>query len=498
MRPWPKHPVVYEINTWVWLHERSGAAGRPVSLATVPAEEWDALAKLGIDAVWLMGVWERSPAGLRIAMGNPGLLAEFRRALPDFTEADAVGSPYCVRRYVVDERLGGPGGLATARRALAERGLRLVLDFVPNHVAPDHPWVLEHPDHFVPGDDEALRRDPASFLQVAGRVIACGRDPFFPAWPDVLQLNAFAGGLRRDAASTVADIAAACDAVRCDMAMLVMNDVFARTWGERVGPSPATDYWPSVIEGVKRQHPGFRFIAEAYWDLEGALQGQGFDYCYDKRLYDRLEKGSPESVRLHLRADLDYQTRLVRFIENHDEARAAEAFAAEKARAVAVAFATLPGARLFHDGQLAGRRVRIPVFLARQPAEPADRDLEAFYRTLLAAIAAPALREGTWRLLEPTGWTDNPTFGNLVAWAWEKGKDRHVVVVNLSEVRAQGRVPFPWPDLAGQALRLIDSFTGETYDRDGGETTFPGLFVDLPAWGFHFLTTNLTHVPGAT
>jgi hypothetical protein len=488
--PWPQHPVVYEINTWVWLRELSEAAGHPVTLATVADQEWDALATLGADAIWLMGVWERSPAGLRIALANPHLVDEFRSALPDFSEADVVGSPYCIRRYVADERLGGPLGLASARRALAARGMRLVLDFVPNHVAPDHPWALEHPDHFVRGDEEAVRRDPASFVAVGGRVFARGRDPFFPAWPDVLQLNAFAPGLRQAAAATLADIASACDGVRCDMAMLMMNEVFERTWGERVGPAPPTDYWPSLIAGVKREHPDFRFIAEAYWDLEWALQEQGFDHCYDKRLYDRLEKDGPESVRLHLHADLAYQTRLVRFVENHDEPRAAATFAPAQARAVAVVTATLPGARLFHEGQLEGRRVRLPVFLARRPREAADRDLDAFYRKLLAAIAAPALREGRWRLLEPTGWPDNPTFRSLVAWAWERGTERRAVVVNLSAAPAQARVPFPWADIAGRPLRLIDAFTDGGFERDGGETLDPGLFVDLPPWGFHFLTVS--------
>lgn len=437
-----------------------------------------------------MGVWERSPAGRRIALRNPGNLDDFRRALPDFVEHDAVGSPYCVRRYAVDERLGGPAGLAAARRALAERGLRLVLDFVPNHVAPDHPWVREHPDYFVRGSEDDLRRDPASFLEVEGRVVACGRDPSFPAWGDVLQLDAFAPGLRRASAAALMGVAEACDAVRCDMAMLVMNDVFARTWGERVGAAPSAEFWPPLIEAVKRRHPDFRFVAEAYWDLEWALQQQGFDHCYDKRLYDRLDQDGPESVRLHLQADLAYQERLVRFVENHDEPRAASAFPPEKARAVAVTFATLPGARLFHEGQLEGRRVRLPVFLTRRPAELPDRELEAFYRTLLDAVAAPALREGDWRLLARSGWPDNRTFQNLVAWAWDKEDERHVVVVNLSGSPAQGRIPLPWPDLAGRALRLVDAFSGETYERDGGEATSPGLFVDLPAWGFHLLTAG--------
>jgi hypothetical protein len=487
---WPNHPLIYEINTVVWLRELGGPTGRAVTLGDVPAAVWDGIAALGFDAVWLMGVWERSPAGRRVALANPGLLADFRRALPDYTEADVVGSAYCVRRYVVDETLGGLEGLATARRELARRGMRLILDFVPNHVAPDHPWTHERPQCFVSGSEEDMQRDPASFLDVDGAVFACGRDPYFPAWPDVLQLDAFAPELRRAAVETLLDIALQCDGVRCDMAMLLMNDVFTRTWGDRVGPPPATDYWPEVIAAVRRDRPGFLFIAEAYWDLEWALQQQGFDYCYDKRLYDRLEHTGAESVRLHLHADLAYQQRLVRFIENHDEPRAAATFGPEQARAAAVTFATLPGARLFHEGQLEGRRVRLPVFLARRPAEPADGALVAFYRDLLAALRAPALREGSWRLLERTGWPDNATFESVVAWCWDEGGERRVVVVNLGGEPAQARVRFPWSDLGGRRLRLADAISGEVYERDGGELVDPGLYVALPAWGFHLLAVE--------
>jgi Alpha amylase, catalytic domain len=129
-------------------------------------------------------------------MQNKGLLEDFRRALPDFAAEDNVGSPYCVRRYVVDKHLGGGEGLAVARKSLAQRSIRLILDFVPNHVAPDHPWVLEHPEYFICGDKKDLERDAASFYESGGNVCACGRDPYFPAWPDVLQLNSFQPGLR--------------------------------------------------------------------------------------------------------------------------------------------------------------------------------------------------------------------------------------------------------------------------------------------------------------
>jgi len=487
MKSWPKHPLIYEINTWVWLHELSCREHRLLTLASVPDGEWDHLAALGFDAVWLMGVWERSPAGIRIAMANDELLADFRRALPDFVEQDNVGSPYCVRRYVVDTHLGGPDSLKVARRKLAERGMRLILDFVPNHVAPDHPWVRQRPAHFIRGTDEDLQADPHSFVAIAGRVFACGRDPYFPAWRDVLQLNAFDPGLRSVAIETLLQIAAQCDGVRCDMAMLLINAVFERTWGRRAGTRPDAEYWPLVIASVKDKFPQFQFIAEAYWDLEWELQQQGFDYCYDKRLYDRLQHDPAENVRLHLCADLAYQERLVRFIENHDEPRAAAAFTPEKHRAAAVTVLTLPGARLIHEGQMEGRTVRLPVFLARRPVEPPDSELFGFYRTFLEALSRGDFRSGTWRLCERIGWPDNGSYLNIVAWCWRDENSRCLIVVNLSDTTSQCLVKVPWDDLKGRTWQLKDAFTSALYQRDGDELCGPGIYVELPAWGFHYL-----------
>src|SRR3954452_14215398 len=233
------------------------------------------------------------------------------------------------------------------------------------------------------------------------------------------------------------------------MAMLMTNGVFARTWGERVGPAPADEFWPPLIARVMEAHPGFTFIAEAYWDMEWALQQQGFDYCYDKRLYDRLVHDGAESVRGHLQADAAYQERLLRFIETHDEPRAAVTFAPAQARAAAVVVSTLQGARLYHDGQLEGRRTRIPVFLGRGPDEPPDEDLRAFYGRLLRAVAESGLRDSDWRLCERSGWPDNDSHPRVVARCWATASGRELVVVNLSDAPAQARVHLPWSDLAG-------------------------------------------------
>ncbi|HSE85064.1 MAG TPA: alpha-amylase family glycosyl hydrolase [Candidatus Binatia bacterium] len=486
MSKWPRYPTIYEINTWVWLAELSVRTGSAVTLGSVPEAEWNALATHGFDAVWLMGVWERSPAGIAVANRNKNLLDDFKRALPDFRLQDNVGSPYCVRRYVVDQHLGGPEGLAAARQELAKRDFRLILDFVPNHVAPDHPWVTAHPEYFVQGSAGDANNDPASYIKIGDRVFACGRDPYFPAWQDVLQLNAFQPGLRRAMLETLSSIAAQSDGIRCDMAMLVMNTIFERTWGSRAGTRPATEYWRDLILALKKAFPEFLFIAEAYWDLEWQLQQEGFDFCYDKRLYDRLEHNNAESVRQHLCAGLAYQAKLFRFIENHDEPRAAATFSPPKQRAAAVTMATLPGARLFHEGQFEGRKIRLPVFLGRRPAEPADQPLEIFYNWLLDAIDAPVFRDGQWGLCGCAGWPDNPSYQNLVAWTWVKDNDRHLIVVNLSDSAAQARVQVPWEELRGKTWRLVDGLSGETYDRNGDEMRDPGLYVDLKPWSYHF------------
>jgi hypothetical protein len=485
--PWPARPTVYEINTAVWLERLGRERGHRLTLDEVHEPEWDALAALPVDAVWLMGVWQRSPAGLRIALADPELDAGNRAALPDLRSADVIGSPYCVRDYVVDQRFGGPTALASARGQLADRGLRLILDYVPNHVAPDHPWLVDRPECFLHGSDEELALHPEAFLRTDGGVVAKGRDPYFPPWPDVVQLNAYSPALRDAVAETLLAIGRQCDGLRCDMAMLMTNEVFGRTWGERAGPAPGDEYWPSLIARTRVAHPELLFVAEAYWDMESMLQEQGFDLCYDKRLYDRLVHEGAESVRAHLQADARYQEGLIRFIENHDEPRAAATFAGPQARAAAVVMSTLEGARLYHEGQLDGHRARIPVFLGRGPDEPADEDLRSFYGRLITAVADSGLHTGDWRLCECAGWPDNDSCRQLASWCWSSSAGENLVVVNLSDSPAQARVHLPWRDLAGQTRTLVDRLSGQTFERGGDELAGDGLYVGLEPWACHFL-----------
>ncbi len=479
-----RHPHLYEISTWPWLERLSRREGRVVTLADVPDAEWDRLAALGFDFVFLMGVWRRSAIGRFMARTDRALLDRYDRVLPGWSFDDVCGSPYSVAAYQPDDRTGGWEGLARTRQALASRGVGLVLDFVPNHTGFDHPWVRTRPDLYVHGTLADYRRSPDSFqpLDDDGRVsfVACGRDPFFPAWRDVAQLNYFNPETRAAMAETLAALAAHCDGVRCDMAMLLLNDVFERTWRPTLGdrwPAPPDEFWPAALARV----PGLVCIAEVYWDREWTLQQQGFQFTYDKRLLDRLRLGSVADVRAHLAADRAFSDRLARFLENHDEERSAAIFGARLPAAAALV-ATLPGMRFFFDGQLEGRRTHSPVQLARWVDEPVDPAVADLYDRLLRAASVAALHDGEWRLLDVTSAGD-ATCGALVAHAWRHADDLIVIAANLADGEAQGLVQLG--ALAdAPAFSFVDQLSDVRYRWDREELR-RGLYVRLASGRAH-------------
>jgi hypothetical protein len=503
---WRRFPTVYEINTRVWLAELSRRSGEPIVLGTVPEDEIDRLAVYGFDAVWLMGVWAPSPASRRLARQHSDLAPELRAALPDLRDADVAGSPFAVHDYRVSGILGGEEGLCHLRSRLARRSIRLMLDFVPNHLAIDHPWTETHPEYLVQcptsGSTGAPNPDDGCFTRhVNGRRIrlAHGRDPYFPPWTDTVQVDYSSPDAREAMVHALQEVANRCDGVRCDMAMLVTNDVFRRVWGleKRRRDAPAGEFWQEAIQAVRSRSPEFVFLAEVYWGLERELQRQGFDYTYDKVLYDHLRAGDVGAMRTHLRLDHGFQNHAARFVENHDEPRAVEAFGRMKSRAAALLVATLPGLRLFHQGQLEGRRLRIPVQLRRLPREQPDLGLVRFYRRLLAVVEQRLFHDGAWTLLEPRpAWTGNGSFGNVVAYEWHMDDgERALIVVNLGEHRSQALVPVSWPGLGARGWRLHElvdkhSTPPTTYVRSGIALQSEGLYVDLDPFGFHFLSVD--------
>lgn len=484
------HPHLYEINTWPWLDDLSRQAGRHVTLAGVPDREWDQLRQRGIDIVYLMGIWKRSAFGRQLARSEPLLSGAFDRALPGWTARDVAGSAYCIAGYEPDRRVGTWEDLADTRAKLRARGMQLMVDFIPNHTGFDHPWIGSHPDRYVQGDESAFRNNPGAFRAIETpsgdvRFIACGRDPYFAPWTDVAQLDYSNADTRAAMLDVLERLARHADGARCDMAMLMLSDVFSSTWMDyRQAPMPATEFWADARAAV----PAFILLAEVYWDMEWRLQQLGFDFTYDKRLYDRLLYSPAADVRGHLTADAEYQRRSARFIENHDEPRSAAEFG-DRVRAAAVVVSTLPGLRFFYQGQFEGRTRHLPVQLGRWSDEPANEDLLRFYERLLAAVKHDVFHAGEWRLLDVRPADDG--FGHdLLAWQWVRDGELRVVVVNLGGGTAQGVVQLS-SELPGDpredAVVFEDQLDGRQFPWSRYALNQGGLYVRLEKGASHIL-----------
>ena len=438
------NPHILEINTRSWLNRLEARYNRPLTIATIPDEYWDKIKKAGFDAVWLMGVWQKSPAAEQIARTNEDIQNQIRAVKPDFQPEDITASPYAVYDYVVDESLGGNEALATLHQYLNERGILLLLDFVGNHMAIDSPAVVNHPELFInTGTAEPHIHKEWFFKNPNGVYVAHGRDPYFAPWTDTAQLNYFNPATRDFMLANLEKVSQLCDGVRCDMAMLSLNKVQRDTWWEFIGGElPKEEFWKQALYRIRSQKPEFVFIAEVYWGLEWDIQELGFDYTYDKVLYDRLRFSNAENIRAHLGAEHLFQMRSLRFIANHDEEDSLKAFGREKSLAAGTIIATLPGARLFHLFQLVGRPARMPIQYVRDNFPP-DPEVENFYWHLLQIASDPAFHGGQWVLQEvQPAFVGENSYKNILSWQWKQMNTGKWVFINYSDQPAQCHVRF--------------------------------------------------------
>lgn len=445
-------PSLYQLNTKAFLSSLPNGS----TLDDIPDEFLADLAKRGFDWVWLLGVWAIGPSGREISRSTALWVEEYRLAVPDLRTEDICGSPFAITGYAVDPSLGGNNALARIRARLHQRGMRLMVDFIPNHIGLDHPWVFTNPDYLIAGTSTAPLEDPDTWIKLpSGNVFAFGRDPNFPGWPDTLQLNYFNPSLRQAMLEELQKVATKADGIRCDMAMLIEPEIFAQTWGQRTNATDYSSFWVSAIPHIRDRYPNFVFMAEVYWNYEWKLQQFGFDFTYDKTLYDRLIQGNGNSIRLHLTAPLDYQTKMVRFLENHDEARIAHKMPLAQHKAAAVITYCAPGMRFFHHGQTTGNRVRIPVHLQRGPAEKHNPHIAAFYEMLLPLINSKVNKEGTWSLLDsrPCG-SSADSGSNAIAFLIQHKDEFRLVIVNYSASEDEFLITIPRSLLSSQSVAL--------------------------------------------
>ncbi|MCA9752270.1 MAG: hypothetical protein KC591_08780 [Gemmatimonadetes bacterium] len=475
-----------EISARPWLARTGASLGRRATFDDVPDSDLDRIQALGVHALWVMGTASTGALARRLALGYPELLATYERLIPDWVPADVAGSPFSIAGYEPPASAGGWAALANLRRRLNERGIGLVLDFVPNHLGIDHPWLTSHPERFVRGDARRLAAQPGNWFvhttpEGEDRVFAHGRDPHFAGWSDTVQIDYRRRDTRRALADLVLDLAARCDGLRCDVAMLVLPDVFARTWGP--GPDDeAGDFWREAIAAIRDRHPEFALLAEAYWGTGPRLHEAGFDWIYDKDWYDALASGDVAAVRGRLASgELAFGAH---FLENHDETRARTLLGERQRAATALTF-SLPGMRFLHEGQMEGAREHVPVQIGRAPLEPTDQDSVRWHELLWRAIAVPD--EATWSAPAVRAATEGDV-PPIVASAWTSSTECLAVVANLSADESAGRIALPGR-ARGETIAWSELLTNRNWNAPAADLA--DTAVRLPGWGVEVLRGKL-------
>lgn len=487
----PMYPSLFQLNTKAFLSSLNHGS----TLDDIPEDFLVKLSQQGFEWIWLLGVWAIGPSGQNISRSTSAWVEEYRRAVPDLQTDDICGSPFAITGYSVDPSLGGDKALERIRARIHQKGMRLMVDFIPNHIGFDHPWVSTHPDYLIPGKTAAPIEDPGTWIKLpSGNVFAFGRDPHFPGWPDTLQLNYFNPSLRQAMIEELQGIAKKADGIRCDMAMLIEPEIFLQTWGNQVDATDYPSFWRTAIPQIREVHPDFTFMAEVYWNYEWRLQQHGFNYTYDKTLYDRLLNANGDAVRLHLTAPLDFQSKLVRFLENHDEQRIAHALSLAKHKAAAVITYCSPGMRFFHHGQTLGMKVRIPVHLRRGPTEQHDPEIISFYEQLIPLVNSKVNKEGVWRLLNSRS-VENATDNGSDALAFfiQHDDEQRLVTVNYSDSEKEFLITIPNSLLTAPSHTMKCLLSGRTLDLTSAPSHDAEFQIRLAPWEAHIFSNSCTH-----
>lgn len=484
-------PVLYEISTRPWLYSlaQEGIAancGDYVCLRDVPLAEWQRMADDHIDVVWLMGVWQLGQYGLDHDRSN-AKLEEFRNYLPDIQKEDIIGSPYAISQYAVHSDIGTNQDLAEVRGVLNNLGMKLMLDFVPNHQAVDNVELDSKSDVFLQ-KPQSTSSPSDWWIQRGDKTFAYGRGPYDGPWTDVIQVNYWAQAGIDTMKEHLLFVASQADAIRCDMAHLMLNDVWQNAWGAdmQAGGStrPAEEFWQVAISGVRAQFPDTLFMAEAYNYFmtsppeKDLLQNLGFNFVYDKTVLDKLKDGNLENLRDYISSTpQDFFNHVAHFVENHDEDRAADILhGQQQAFAGSVVASTIPGLRLFYEGQFEGFTRKLGVQVRRAVTEQPNPALHAQYSKLLSVLSAQVFRSGMWSYIpvskDGSGW-------RLMAWRWSStdGSSKRLIVVNFSDAQGWGNVQVA--DAIGTSgsddITITELLSGSQYVRSAGQMRSSGL-----------------------
>ena len=462
-----------EISTRPYLYALCEKYGRKIEkLRDIPQEELDELQSLGFEWIWLMGIWQLGENCLNHDRCDHYLRDRYSNVCPGWSVEDVIGYPLCIVSYTVNQALGTEEDLAWLREEFNKRGMKLMLDFVPNHTAIDAPEFTEHPEWYLHG----TFHDPKRFMSNG---IAYGAGKWIPPMYFSAQLDMTNEYARRLQIENLKSIAQRCDGVRVHVAHFCLTDLFMEQWLGVVDPElrPEVEFWEEAIAEVRANSPRFLIMAETYGpEIQKKLLSLGFDYIYDKELLDDLTDSNLDRFRAVIATqDVADMEHFVHFVENHDEARAIERFFnnPKMAAAAAAALLSLPGLRLINFHQWLGYTYKIDVHLRRSLPERYLKDTVHFYTRFLRVLQTDAVRYGSWHLVEVLDAT------TVLAWKWVKDDQHILITINYCGCGSGGRIiceDAPQQDSPIAVKELLDNVV---YERDPVELASTGLQLVL-------------------
>ena len=416
-----KNSVLLQINTRVWLNELKEhffPNSDNFFLSDIPFDVWKQFKNQSFDIIYLLGVWEVDTLTKDI-FTKKNLQQEFDQVLPGWKWEDTCGSPFSIKNYIINPKLGTDNTLKEVKETLNTLGLKLVLDFVPNHFGLQTEYVTSTNFFIEEKHFSSSTGDYAVIDTLQGRkAIYHGKDPYFPPWEDTFQLDYSSRSTRDFMIEQLKHIAEVCDGVRCDMAMLIVNRIIRKVWGNKLRGNLTSEFWSDAVHEIKQVNPDFIFIAEAYWDMEEELLKLGFDYCYDKKLYDAIRDQNYGAFKYILNRDRSYHEKTVRFLENHDEPRAVTVFNQEKYFLSVIITFSLPGLKFFHQKQFEGYNLKESLFLTKRTEEQENPLIKQYYEILFKVLNIINSNKYEWK-----NGTDilkqNIEYGrNIYSWEW--------------------------------------------------------------------------------
>ncbi len=494
-----KAPRIYQASAR-HLVTGTNPAGLQGSLDDIGNDWLLQLVAQGFDWLYLYGIWDSGNAGRMVSRAHPSMWASQTRELPNGSISDVSGSPFAIKEYRQDPRLGEPGALARLWGRCQSAGLKLMLDFVVNHTALDHPWLTHRPEWFVQSKNDSADNRPDGFIPLptmrGWSIFAHGKDPYFPSWVDTLQLNLLHPDLIQAHTENLLQAASQCDGLRADMAMLALPDIFRKTWGSLADPADGSpladeDFWTTAIDRLRSTHPNCVLCGEIYWSLEGRMLDMGFDLAYDKSAYDLLRHGDGRALNTYETTVADRSPSLLRFAENHDEERMFTAFGKDRAMAALPLVLLHDGPILVHDGQLQGSLINAGIHLSRKAPEPIDlavaKIVDLFCQLRLD-------RKNPELIVLQPAWDGNPSHECLITKGWQSETKAYLLCVNFAGYSSQGRLRLPLHWIGPDGLEMIDLHGGHTFARTRTEQLTEGLFVDLPSFGMHLFEILLPKI----